>query len=88
MIEVDDLLGDILTFKPADVGLTAQDTLFAPLSPSEYLSDSSSHTLGVVRCHIEIVRAASFLETRSSTGYDGQSCTDSFDNRNAKALIE
>ena len=88
MIEVDDLLGDILTFKPADVGLTAQDTLFAPLSPSEHLSDSCSHALGIVSSNVQAVGAASLFEAAACAGYNGQTATDGLDDGDAKTLVD
>jgi hypothetical protein len=88
VVETDDLLGDILAFKPADIGLTALDTCFASLSASEGLADGCSHTLGIVRRHVEVIRTSGFLKTGSCAGYDGQACADGLDYRNAKTLIE
>ena len=63
VVEINHLLGDVLSFEPADICLTAQDALFTSLSPSEHLSDGSCHTLGIIRCYIEIVWASRFFQT-------------------------
>ena len=88
VVEVDDLLGDILPLEPADISLTAQDALFAPFSPSECLTNGSSHTLGIIRCYIEVVGATCLLKTGACAGHDGQTCTDGFDDGDAKTFIE
>ena len=88
VIEVDDLLGDVLSFEPVDISLTAQDAFFAPLSPFEHLSDSGCHTFSIIRCHIEIVGSACFLQTGSCTGHNGQSRADGFDDRYSKTFVD
>jgi hypothetical protein len=79
--------GNIGAAKALDVLLAGEDALGAVFGSLEDGSDGGSHAFDIVGVDIEGIGTACLFETGTSTGDNGETCGNGFDNRDAKAFV-
>ena len=86
-VHVGDLLGYVVAGEAADIVAAEVDALLASGGSLQGLAEGGGKGFVVVGGDIEAVGTACFFETGTSTGDNGETCGNGFDNRDAKAFV-
>ena len=88
LIELEDLVGYILTIETLDIVHTALDALLAAIGALKAAADGIGHAFGIVGGNVEAIGAACLFETGACASHNRQTTADGLDDRDAKAFVD